>query len=140
MFNGFLPCLTRGPFSLFYGGAAIIPQLSSESAGNHTAILFLISTVLHISMIIYKKIKMNNLSIQQMLKKVIVSNFLNVYNQLIIFFVLLLLTIFLLYHNYIIEKNSTATKTEIQKSPEMYWKHLVVMALVETMFQSFSFF
>ena len=139
MVTGDLPFLTKGPFAIFFGGAAIIPQLSSEPAGNHFSILFLASMGLHIIMIIFKKLKKKTLPTQQRLKEIVVGNFLNVFSSLLILAVLSVLTFGLLNHFYTIHKNSAVPEEKIQKSPKEFWKNLLVLNMVETMFQSFSF-
>ena len=139
MVTGDLPFLTKGPFAIFFGGAAIIPQLSSEPAGNHFSILFLASMALHIFMIIFKKLKMKKLPTHQQLKEIVVGNFLNVFSRLLILAVLPVLTFGVMNHFYSIDKNSALTEEKIQKSPQEFWKNLLVLNMVETMFQSFSF-
>ena len=139
MVTGNLPFLTKGPFAIFFGGAAIIPQLSSEPAGNHFSILFLASMALHIFMIIFKRLKKKTLPTQQQLKEIVVGNFLNVFSSLMILSVMSVLTFGLLNHFYTIDKNSAAPEERIQKSPKESWKNLLMITMVETSFQSLSF-
>ena len=139
MVTGNLPYLTRGPFALFYGGAAIIPQLSLESAGSHLSTAYVTFIVFHIIMITYKKLTMRKLPTQQRLKEIVVSNFLNVFRIGLILVAMILLTFGLLHHLNTIKKNSTATEENIQKSPEDHWKNLMMFAIIETMIQTFSF-
>ena len=82
---------------------------------------------------------MRKLPTQQRLKELVVRNFLNVYSALLILVLLSLAAIAVLFHFYTINKNSTASEEEIQKSPEDSGKHLFVIAMIETMCQSFSF-
>ena len=82
---------------------------------------------------------MRKLPTQQRLKELVVRNFLNVFNILLILVVLSLTAIAKLFHLYTIKKNSTASEEEIQKSPEDSVYPLLVIAMIETMCQSFSF-
>jgi hypothetical protein len=137
MVTGNLPYLTKGPFALFYGGADIIPKLSSESPDKHTTISTIVFIVFHIIMIFYKKLTMRKFSTLQRMNEIIVSSFLNVLNLFMILFVMSLL-IFGLFHHYNTIKNNSDESNE-NKSPDDSWKNLLEIALIETMGQTFPF-
>ena len=134
-----LPLLTRGPFAIFYGGEAIIPLLSSEPAGNHFAIADLTSIAFLIFMVFYKKLKMRKLPTQQRLKELVVSNFLNVFTILLILISLGLVTLGVLYHLYTIKKYSAVSEEGIKLSSNAYWKNILIITMIETIIQSYSF-
>ena len=139
MMTGNLPYLTKGPFALFYGGAEIIPKLSSESPGKHETIATIVFIVFPIIMIVYKKLTMRKLSTLQRMKEIIVSNFLNVFNVFMILFVMFLFIFGTFHHYNTIKNNSAESKENIEKVPDDSWKNLLVIALTETMIQAFSF-
>ena len=138
MMTGNLPYLTKGPFALFYGGADIIPKLSSESPGKHATISTIVFIVFHICMFMYKKLTMRKLSTLQRMKEIIVSNFLNVLNICMILFIMCLFIVGSLFHYNTIKNNSTESKENIENSPDDSWKNLLVLAIIETMIQTFS--
>ena len=138
IFTGNFPFLTKGPFALFYGGSAIIPLLS-PSADNFP-IAWTLSIFFHIFLIIFKKIKARKLTANQRLKEVVVTNFLNIFNNLLIFFACALLVLGAVLHYFIIKSNSkTDQERKPFKSPEDYWTNLAFLAFIETLFQ-FSIF
>ena len=137
--TGHLPYLTKGPFALFYGGAEIVPLLSSDPAGNPFSIVYLVSLPFLISLLIYKKLKMRKLPTQQRLKELVVNNFLNVYSMIIMLAIVIIMAVTTLIHYKTITKNSILPKDKIPKSPEDYWTDLLMLAMVETMCQSIAF-
>ena len=129
---GHIPYLTKGPYALFYGDSAIIPLLSSESAGSHFVIAYLASLALLLFIFIVKKLIMRKLTTQQRLKEMVVGNFLNLSSLLIILAMGTCFTWIATYHSTIIDENS---KSNIKKTPIQYWKDLLMIATVESIFQ-----
>jgi hypothetical protein len=76
---------------------------------------------------------------QQRLKEIVVTNFLNVFKLGVIVFMVSLLTFGLLYHRSTIKKNSEDSEETIEKSAEDHWQNLMIMVLLETIIQSYSF-
>ena len=138
MITGNLPLLTKGPFAILLGGEAIIPLLSSEPAGNHFLIADLSSIAFLLLMVFYKKLVMRKLPTQQRLKELVVSNFLNVFTILIILISLGLVTL-VLYHLYTIKKYTAVAEKGIKVSSNVYWKNILIISMIETMLQSYSF-
>ena len=75
---------------------------------------------------------MRKLPTQQRLKEMVVSNFLNLSSLLIILAMATCFTWIAVYHDKIINDNS---KSNIKKTPIQYWKDLLIIATVETIFQ-----
>ena len=119
-------------FALFYGDFAIIPLLSSESAGCHFTISYLVSLTLLLSIFMLKKLIMRKLPTQQRLKELVVGNFLNVFSLLVILAMVTGFTGVVAYHFQTINENS---KSNIKKAPADYWKDLLVIATLETVFR-----
>ena len=76
---------------------------------------------------------------QERLKEIVVSNFLNVFKLSVILFMVSLLTFGLLNHRSTIKANSEESEETIEKSAEDHWKNLMVMVVLETVIQSYSF-
>ena len=131
--------MTKGPFALFYGGAEIIPRLSTQSSGSHLSVAYSFSLSLLFLMVMFKKLKTRNLPTQQRLKELVVTNYLNVFSMFFIMVILVFLTLQLLTHKNTIQKNSSLAKDKTEKSPDDYWVDLLIIAMVETVVQSISF-
>ena len=129
------PYLTKGPYALFYGDTAIIPLLSSESAGMHLLVAFLVSLSLLLAIFVLKKIIMRKLQTPQKMKELVVGNFLNVFSMMIILPMVTLITGAGVFHFQTINENSIMTKTDNKKAPMDYWKDLLMIAAVETIIQ-----
>ena len=85
MYQGELPLLTKGPFSIFYGGEEIIPHLSKIAAGRGLIVLFVCSAVFQISVYVLKQSKSRKLEgYSQELTKTMVENVLNMYGIMVI--------------------------------------------------------
>ena len=85
MYQGQLPKLTEGPFSLFYGGEQIIPDLSDQSPGLGLPVLVIGSAIFQSSLYIFKKVKSRRLNVYpQMLSRTLVENVLNMYSIMVI--------------------------------------------------------
>ena len=78
MYQGELPLLTKGPFSIFYGGEEIIPHLSKISAGRGFIVLIMCSSIFQISVLIQSKSRKLQ-GYPQVLTKTMVENVLNMY-------------------------------------------------------------
>ena len=79
---------------------------------------------------------MRKLPTQQRLKELVVGNFLNVFSLVFILAIVACLTWVVAYHFQTIKENS---KSEIKKDPVDYWKDLLMIATVETLFQLIPF-
>ena len=130
MVLGTLYLLTRGPLAMFYGVDTILPHLSRESTGNHLSFLIIASFSFQITITIFKSVKTRRLSIKQILREAIVSNFLNVYGLLLIIVVTFFLVSQAILHYITIEDNSK--KDGI---PEDLWKNMLFITIVETVVQ-----
>ena len=75
---------------------------------------------------------MRKLPTQQRLKEMVVGNFLNVLSLLIILALVTFFTGVVTYHFQTINENS---KSNIKKAPVDYWKDLLMIATLETIFQ-----
>ena len=53
--TGGLPYMTKGPFALFFGGNAILPELSDGKAGRHVQFLCLFSVIFNLSILCRKQ-------------------------------------------------------------------------------------
>ena len=85
MYQGELPLLTKGPFSMFYGGEEILPHLSKMSAGRGLMNLLMCSAIFQISLYILKKSKTRKLQgYSQLLTRTMVENVLNMYSIMVI--------------------------------------------------------
>ena len=49
--------MTKGPFALFFGGNAILPELSNGKAGRHVQMLCLFSVIFNMSIFCRKKLR-----------------------------------------------------------------------------------
>ena len=85
MYLGELPLLTKGPFSMFYGGQEILPHLSKMSAGRGLIVLFMCSAIFQIVLYVLKQSKTSKLDgYSQVLTKTMVENVLNMYGIMVI--------------------------------------------------------
>ena len=48
--------MTKGPFALFFGGNAILPELSDGKAGRHVQFLCLFSVIFNLSILCRKEL------------------------------------------------------------------------------------
>ena len=78
---------------------------------------------------------MRKLPTQQRLKELVVGNFLNFFSLLIILSMVTCLTMAVVLHFQTINENSIMAKSDIKKAPIDYWKDLLMIAAVETIFQ-----
>ena len=132
IFRWKIPYLTKGPYALFYGDSAIIPLLSSESAGRHFTISYLVSLSLLLSIFMLKKLIMRKLPTQQRLKELVVGNFLSVFSLLIILATVTCQPWVVAFHFQTINENS---KSNIKKTPVEYWKDLLIIATGDKFFK-----
>ena len=102
-------------------------------AGNHFNLLYLVSLTFQVSVIILKKAKMRRVSPSIKLKDIIVNNYLNIFSLFAIIFIMALLTLTIWIHFYTIEVNSAAT------TAPTYWKNILFISAIETLFQSIAF-
>ena len=75
---------------------------------------------------------MRKLPTQQRLKELVVGNFLNLFSLLVILAMVTFFTGVVAYHFQTINENS---KYNLKKAPLDYWKDLLVIATLETIFQ-----
>ena len=108
-----LPLLTKGPFALFYGGDAIIPDLSNKPPGRGVPVLIFLSAAFQVSLYIMKIVKSKNVKrYAQNLAKSLVENILNIYGIFLIIMMTLLSVTYITIHHWSIEKNREKEKTE----------------------------
>ena len=132
MFQGKLPLLTKGPLALFYGGEAIIPHLSSDSALLSNIPIFLlifITLIIYSSLVLYKDLRFHNgIEYEQQLNLVMMSGARNVYGLIIIFLEFLAFTIILVIHMYFIQKYQT--ESNIPAGPPVLMALVMVLTLL----------
>ena len=118
MYQGKLPLLTKGPFSIFYGGEEILPHLSKLSAGRGIPVLFMGSAIFQISLYILKQSKSRKLQgYSQVLTKTMVENVLNMYGIMVIIIISIICVTYGLLHQWSIHmyKNSESPITLVPK-------------------------
>ena len=104
MYQGELPLLTKGPFSIFYGGEEIIPHLSKISAGRGLIVLFMCSAVFQISLYVLKQSKSRKLQgYSQVLTKTMVENVLNMYGIMVIIGISIICVTYGIFHQWSIQ-------------------------------------
>ena len=105
MYQGHLPILTKGPFSIFYGGEQIMKDLSKQSPGIGSTLQLVVSVIFQISLYIVKQVKSRKLQeYPQILKMTIVDNVLNMYSIMIIIILSIIAGSYGLLHHWSIEK------------------------------------
>ena len=108
MWLGDLALLTKGPFALTYGGEEILPFLPKDPPPRGTTI-FVVSSVLFQAFLYILKINIQkNISYIQSLKNAMVENVVNVYGIIITIAVCVSSSVFIVYHNLVVERNRTA--------------------------------
>ena len=104
MYQGHLPMLTKGPFSIFYGGDQIIQDLSKKSPGIGTTLLVVVSAIFQFLLYIFKIIKSRKLQeYPQILKRAMVENVLNMYSLMSLMILSILSISYGLLHHWDIE-------------------------------------
>ena len=99
IFTGNLPFMTKGPFAIFFGGPELEQLLSSdEKPGKHIPMLYLISSILNLTIFISKKIYAKKIQRNQILRNIIVGNLTNVLTISVIIILLSMLTIAMVFH------------------------------------------
>ena len=97
MYQGELPLLTKGPFSIFYGGEEIIPHLSKISAGRGFIVLIMCSAIFQISVL--KQSKSRKLQgYSQVLTRTMVQNVLNMYGIMVIISISIICVTYGIFH------------------------------------------
>ena len=86
MYFEFLPCLTKGPLAIFYGGDQILTNLTDQAPGPHLPILLGLSVAFQATMLLCQKYeKVSQESVSQYihnLKTSPVHNVSNVYGMI----------------------------------------------------------
>ena len=109
MYQGHLPILTKGPFSIFFGGEQIIEDLSKQSPGIGIPVLVMLSGIFQISLYIVKQVKSRKLKeYPQILKMTMVDNVLNMYSIIIIIILSIIGCSYGLLHFWSIEKHKVS--------------------------------
>lgn len=126
------PLITKGPLALFYGGEAIIPLLSSDSAlfsNIPIFILIFITLIIYSSLVLYKDLRFQHgIEYEQHLNQVMMSGARNVYGLIIIFLEFLAFTIILVIHLYFIQKYQT--ESNIPAGPPVLMALVMVLTLL----------
>ena len=98
--------LTKGPFSLFYGGEQIINQLSKKSPGRGIPVLLIGSVIFQISLYILKTSKSRKLRMYiHILTRSLVENVLNMYGIMVIIIMSIISAVYSILHHWSIEMN-----------------------------------
>jgi hypothetical protein len=101
MYQEQLPILTKGPFSLFYGGEQIINQLSKKSPGRGIPVLFIGSAIFQISLYILKQSKSRKLkTYTHNLTRSLVENVLNMYGIMVIIIMSIISAVYSIIHHW----------------------------------------
>ena len=96
--------LTKGPFSLFYGGEQIINQLSKKSPGRGIPVLLIGSVMFQISFYILKTSKSRKLRMYiHILTRSLVENVLNMYGIMVIIIMSIISAVYSILHHWSIE-------------------------------------
>ena len=96
--------LTKGPFSLFYGGEQIINQLSKKSPGRGIPVLLIGSVMFQISFYILKTSKSRKLRMYtHNLTRSLVENVLNMYGIMVIIIMSIISAVYSILHHWSIE-------------------------------------
>ena len=126
MYHGQLPLLTKGPFSILYGGEQIIPELSKQSPGRGIPVLFIGSAIFQISLYILKQYKSKKLQIySQVLTKTLVENVLNMYGIMVIIIISIICVIYSILHHWSIEMHKKS-----ESSITLLPREIIVMFVV----------
>ena len=128
MYQGHLPMLTKGPFSLFYGGDQIIQDLSKKSPGIGTTLLVVVSAIFQFLLYIYKIIKSRKLQeYPQILKRTLVENVLNMYSLMILIILSIISISYGLLHHWDIEMHKVSPQRPTRLVPRTIVAYYIVI-------------
>ena len=106
MYQGHLPKLTKGPFSIFYGGEQITQYLSKKSPGKGVILLVVVSAIFQMLLYTFKRIKSRGLQeYHQKLKRTMVENVLNMYSIMIILIISIISVSWGILHQWSLERH-----------------------------------
>ena len=118
MYQGHLPMLTKGPFSIFYGGEQIIHHLSKKSPGKGITLLVVVSGIFQMLLYTFKQFKLRGLQeYHQTLKRTMVENVLNMYSIMILIIISIISVSWGILHHWSIERHKVAPQTPTRLVP-----------------------
>ena len=120
--------LTKGPFSLFYGGEQIINQLSKKSPGRGIPVLLIGSVIFQISLYILKTSKSRKLRMYtHILTRSLVENVLNMYGIMVIIIMCIISAVYSILHHWSIEMNKMS---ENSPQPQLVPTEIIILFVI----------